>query len=442
MTRALLAFALMWMPSLAAASGGGDTSGSDQTQTYVVSIIMLVGASYLLAHFVVDWLQRRFLFSSGVEYIVIGLGLGYLSVFSDLTPMAPIIALAAGWVGLVYGMELDLRKILRINDKAVRVALFEGLGSGVLVAIGAHQFLMSGLGGEITQDQAWMAAGVMGCASAAGSSSAIDLVARRYDIDTPTVGLLRRTASLGDLISIIVFGVLFCVFHNGQPVNTVRPPNASDWFLMTVGTGLALGIFLRVFLGEDESDNSRFLAMVGVIAFASGAAFFLDLSLLTVNLVLGMVVANSAQDGEGVAATLTRTGRPMSLILLVFAGALWDPPWATSGATLDVVREAAPALLFALSYILLRVGGKLLGCWCATIGTDIRGDIARGLLAQGDEALAMAIGYKLVYDGPAVDIAYTAILASVVVHELFAPRILKGLLIDAGDIRHESVVGG
>lgn len=433
-----LVASLLGYSGVAAAASGGGGHGDDAQQAVLV-ILLMVGAAYLLAHFVVDWLQRRFLFVSGVEYIVIGLGLSALHVFSDMGRLAPIIVLAAGWVGLVYGMQLDLRRTLSANDQAVRIALLESLGSGALVAWAAHYFLRSAIV-DLPDDQAWLAAGVMGCASAAGSRSAIDLVSRRYDRDTALVHLLRRVAALGDLVSIAVFGLLFCVFHRGTTLSGFDP-GVAGWAWITVLLGVALGVLFSVFLGDEESDNSRFLAMAGIIAFASGAAFFLDLSLLTVNLILGVMVANASQDGPGVADTIARTARPMSLVLLVFAGALWRAPWSWEGGTAAVVWSAAPAVGLTVAYILLRSGGKMIGSWFASLGTGLRPDLARGLLAQGDEALAMAISMRLVYDGPAVDLAYTAILGSVVVHELFAPRILKGLLIDAGEIRNEHPVG-
>jgi len=401
-------------------------------ERWVVIVLLVVAMAYLLAHFVVDWLQKRFLFVSGFEYILLGAGLGYLSVFHDLTPLGPILALAAGWVGLVYGMELDLRELLNTQDGSARIALFEGLGSGVAVAVVAHFFFASGAIRGITPDHAWLAAGVMGCAGAAGSASAIDLVSERYGVKTDMIATLRRTAGLGDLVAIGVFGLIFCLFHKGS--GTGASLNWAEWTLMTVGIGVALGVMFTVFLGDDESENSRFLALVGIIAFASGAAFFLNLSLLAVNLILGMVVANSMQDGAGVRGTLQGTRRPMSLVLLFFSGALWVAPWHGQPLSWTAL---APTIAITGSYIAMRMGGKLVGCWIGTAGTGQRRDIGRGLLAQGDEALAMALSLRLVYEGPAIDLAYTAILGSVMVHELLAPRLLKGLLVDAGQIRRE-----
>ena len=80
----------------AAASTDSHSDGSDTLAT-VVTLVLGVGAAYLLAHFVVDGLQKRFLISTNVEYVALGVLLGpsvaAIPAFQDLTPIAPIIAL-------------------------------------------------------------------------------------------------------------------------------------------------------------------------------------------------------------------------------------------------------------------------------------------------------------------------------------------------------------
>jgi len=91
--------------------------------------------------------------------------------------------------------------------------------------------------------------------------------------------------------------------------------------------------------------------------------------------------------------------------------------------------------------------------WMASVGSSLRPDLARGLIGQGDVAIAMGITFKLVYDlglpelegtfaGSLIEATYTALLVGVMLHEILAPRILKGLLVDAGEIRDEGEVGG
>jgi hypothetical protein len=188
--------------------------------------------------------------------------------------------------------------------------------------------------------------------------------------------------------------------------------------------GLVLGALFFSFLGDDQSENNVFLAMVGILLFASGAAFFLNLSALLVNLVLGAVLAQT-RNGPRLRAELLRTAKPASLVLLLFAGALWRPV------------PLGPGILAVVGFVGLRLAGKALASWLATLGTTLRPSLFLGLLAQGEVSVAMALSFRLVYQGPTVDLAYTAVLFGVVVHELVSPRLLRGLLVDTGELRED-----
>src|SRR5690606_28725826 len=298
-------------------------------------------------------------------------------------------------------------------------AAYFAFSSGYFFPVGAP-----GTDTVVGPRQLWMAAAVMGCAAAAGSVAPLELLESRYTLAGEMPERIRRMAGLSDLLAIVVFGLIFCVLHPVDPSAPVQP-SPTEWAVVSIGLGGLLGVLFTPFLGEDDSENGRFLAMVGIIVLASGAAYFLDLSPLLVNLCLGAVLVNTARTGPQINATLERTKRPMALVLLVFAGALWRPVDPFLGAALS------------LGYIVLRLGGKAIGTYLAAWRSPLRGDYHRGLIAHGEVSVAMAVSVRLVFEGEAVDLAYTAILASVVVNDLFAPRILRGLLIDTGDIRGE-----
>src|SRR5690606_34610541 len=123
-------------------------------------------------------------------------------------------------------------------------------------------------------------------------------------------------------------------FHRqGTPLHPelpIPPLGPSDWILISILLGGGLGMLFTPFLGGDESPNGRFLALVGIITFASGAAFLLNLSPVAVNLALGAVLVNAARTGQLIGRTLVATERPMELVLLVLAGVLFRPPeWRT-----------------------------------------------------------------------------------------------------------------
>lgn len=417
----------MWTSTAWAAGSGAASASPISTLLFLIGV---VAAAYVLAHLVVERAQQRFLFVSGAEYVGLGVVLGpavfpvHLGPLQDLDALAPVFAFVAGWVGLLYGLELDLRS-LRGAWRPLRIALVDALVTGSIVTGAAFLLLRSGLLVPVEPwAAAWTAALVLGAAAAAGSSSAIDLLASRYGgLESELLPTLRKAVRLGDLVAVSVFGLVFCLFHDGATL-TAAPPTPLVWVLVTLGLGLALGLLFFLFLGDDDREANVFLGMVGILLFASGAAFFLRLAAVTVNLVLGGVLAQTPLGGR-IGRELDRTAKPVSLVLLLFAGAMWQPV------------PLVPGLVVTAGYVGLRVVGKVSASLVATIGTPLRADLFRGTLAQGNAAVAMAVSFRIVYDGPVVDLVYTAILAGTVLSELVSPRILRGLLVDAGELRED-----
>ncbi|MGB5283652.1 MAG: hypothetical protein WBN29_04025, partial [Polyangiales bacterium] len=94
-------------------------------------------------------------------------------------------------------------------------------------------------------------------------------------------------------------------------------------------------------------------------------------------------------------------------------------------------------LVALAGFLAARTGAKWIASLIAGWGTTLRKDLFRGLLAHGDVTLAMAVSFRLVYEGPAANIAYSVVLGSVIVNDLIAPRLLRGLLVDEGEIQRE-----
>src|SRR5690606_1885243 len=155
---------------------------------------------------------------------------------------------------------------------------------------------------------------------------------------------------------------------------------------------------------------------------ASGAAYFLALSALMVNLVLGIVLVNLSAAGQGVRGTLRDTERPMTIVLFVIAGALVRPaPWL-------------PVTIGFLSFIALRGLGRVIAGRLTRLRPELRSHLPRGFVSQSAVVVAMAVTFRLVVEGELVDVAYIVILLSVVFHGLLGPRRLRGLLADAGGL--------
>ncbi|MBW1830141.1 MAG: hypothetical protein DRH23_07665 [Deltaproteobacteria bacterium] len=409
-----------------AATGSAPHDSGDDLGT-VVLLVVVIGVAYVLAHNVVERLQRRFLVVTGVEYLLLGFLLGpafpAIHALDDVTGLLPIIALAAGWVGLLRGTDFDFTSLQKLDPATWRVVFLHHLLPAVTVGFGSYYFFTETGWVIVSPRDAMLSSAALACFAATDSSEPFDLLARRYQISGRLAPLLRNGTRLGDIGVILAFGLIFCVFHENAPEAQDYSP--SLWAWVTVLLGAALGFLFSLFLVGDESDNSRFLALVGIIAFASGGAYFLELSPLAVNLSMGFVLVNFARGGQLLHTTLVSTERPMALVLLVFAGALWER------------TELVPTLLGLGGFLVARTGAKWLASAIAGWGTSLRKDLFRGLLAHGNVTLAMAVSFRLVYDGEAAKIAYSVVLGSVILNGLMAPRLLRGLLVDEGEIQRE-----
>ena len=138
-----IAVALFMTPAALAAGGGHDTGGDDPLLP-VVAVLIAVALAYLGTHSLVEHLHKRFLFVSGIEYILLGVLLGPMvpgvHAFEDMSQLGPLIALGVGWVGLVYGMDLDVRDLVESRDQSVWLGTIDA--SVTLAVVGGCSYCL------------------------------------------------------------------------------------------------------------------------------------------------------------------------------------------------------------------------------------------------------------------------------------------------------------
>jgi hypothetical protein len=130
---------------------------------------------------------------------------------------------------------------------------------------------------------------------------------------------------------------------------------------VTIGLGVVVGVLIftmvRVPVGSGE-----FLAVVlGSVALGSGLAGYLYLSPIVVCFVAGALVTNfPCEQRDEIFRILNHLERPIHLLFLIVAGALWN------------VTAPAPWLIVP-AFVIARVVGKWLGVFAAakTVGQDL-----------------------------------------------------------------------
>ena len=247
-----------------------------------LSLLLVVTAAYLLAHFAVDRLQHRYFFTTGGEYLLLGVLIGPASpaftVLDDqvLRQLAPLMSLAIGWMGLLYGSRLDMPKLAGGNLTAGRIALVEALVTGCIVAATCSVVLYHLPFDWPNSESYWFAVSILAVSSVVASPAALHLVKKRLGAKGHLTETLDRVLRFNELIAIVAFGAILCIFHRENPDLSGRPTDV-EWFVLSLILGGSLGVLFFLFIGKEHDEDKQFLALVGIIVFSSGLAHSLEL---------------------------------------------------------------------------------------------------------------------------------------------------------------------
>jgi hypothetical protein len=386
-----------------------------------LTALAVITVGYILAYLVFDRLRDRFGYVGGAEYVVIGFLLGPrvtgLLGAGQVQDLTPIVSLALGWLGMLLGTYFRLPTLAVIEAAHLRVAFAEALTTFgcALAALLALFHYVAGY----AWPEALVQAVTLAAVATLSSSAAVDAVTRKAGPVSRIVPVLQLTARIDALVAVAAFGLIVAIFHQGQVSLSVRPPTSTEWAVINLAVGVASGILFHLFLGprghldEAEGSSRLFVALAGAIVVASGASYYLNLSPIFTNLILGFILANSGSAHRDVTRLLLATERPVYLALLIFAGAAWSP--------------TSPELLFiAPLFVVIRLVGRFMGGWVAgglVAPPALKNPrISRALLAQGGIAVALAVNYTQVRPDLNADVILTATLVSVLLFDIVASR--------------------
>ena len=399
--------------------------------TFILILLALLGARFSFSTANVP-AGPRLLFCTGTHFIFVGFVLGPSAmgfVTADaLEHLFPFMALGLGWVGLLFGLQFE-RDTLRAFP--VRLHVFSAgqalLTFGVLCALGIGALWTFGFAGR-TEVLLVLLAAATACISA---PAGIAIISSNFLVRGPVREMLLFVASMDALIGITVLQIVYSNYHaRGVAVLFGNMPTPV-WTLLAVGIGILCGIIF-VWLTRSRTEVEELvLFLMGITAFAAGAALQLQLSPLFVCLIMGLVVGNLVPDPRRVYRVMARWEKPIYVVFLMLAGALLHFPsvWIVP---------------LAIGYALLRGGTKIVAC-----GAMVR--IARpnfstppflglGLIPQGGISLAMALSAFLTFYGLDVagvnagQVLFSVVVLGVVISELVGPACTTLTLRRAGEI--------
>ncbi len=384
-------------------------------------------------------LGPRLLFATGTHFLLLGLLLGGygldLLTRGVMAQLNPFLALGLGWIGLLFGLQLDRRQIARFSPRFLAVALLQALlAFGLFAALAA--LLLRG-GGPLDEELRF--AILAAAATAAISTPAgVAVLSQAFRVRGPLTQLLFFVASLDALVGLFALQLTFSVYHPLR-ANIGTALSAIEWIAVAVALGLVFGIFLLWVTRPKPTPEELVLFLLGIAMLSSGAALYVGLSPLLVSALAGAVVANISPLRRRIYARLQAWEKPLYVILLVLAGALLRfPSWLV--------------LPLALGYVALRAVAKLAGAYLAVRivrpAAPRPADVGVGLLPQGGLSIAMAINVTLTYGalGPApsrtVEILFSTVLLGVAASQLIGPLLARDVLRRAGELTSAAAPAG
>lgn len=381
-----------------------------------ISLILLTVGGYLAAHVAFGWLAKRFLIVSGAEYLLLGILLGpqvtgliSASVFSGF---APFMTLALGWIGAMVGAQFYLPALVRYRAPVYRIAFFEAALTFTIVAA-VMAALFQWLFGLPMRD-ALSPAAVLGALATASSPVGIGLVARRVGMGA-TVRQLQMTTAIDALVAITAFGLLLAIDHPA-PADLPRPLTATEWAVVTVAIGVVGGTLFHLFLGEERNIDRLFISLAGAIILASGAAAYTRLSPLLPALLIGAILTNTSGSRQQIIQVLGSVERPVYFILLIFAGAAWQP-------------SDRAWLIPVLVYLVVRIATKTASAWVAAWSNRAIPALGplwgRALWGQGGLAVAIGLNYLQHDHSVLSNVVFTAAILSVLLTDLMSARVAE-----------------
>ncbi len=394
----------------------------------LLALIGLLGAQLTFARRDVP-LGPRISVAIGLPFLFVGFALGphLLEVLSHDTVarLNPMLALGLGWIGLLFGLQLDRDHLRQFPARYLAIAWLQaGIAFGIVFLFG---YVIADAWFSLRLEAVVLVAAATACVS---TPAAIALISNTYKTRGRVTRLLFYIASLDAAVGIVALGLTYSAHHAGL-LGGREALSLFEWFAFSVLLGLFFGILFLSLTRKRPRTQELLLLLIGLVLFAAGTAFYLSLSPLFICMLAGAVIGNMSPMRRRVYTALSEWEQPMYIIMLVLAGALlefsswWIPP-------------------LVAAYVGLRILAKWMGGLLASKlrppGLTLPGTFGLALTPQGGISLAMAISFVLIYNpsgsepSTAISVFFATVVLAVGTSDLIGPFLVRAVLERAGEL--------
>jgi hypothetical protein len=384
------------------ASYGDACAGVKRSRTFALVNPLLALALVLAAGLAVTRLPLPHLrhslsldlvLAAGAPLVLVGLllgpGLGVLDR-GTLRALAPVAALGIGWIGAVFGAQLEWRLLRRIPRRAWALAALQAAAMLLLTAVTAWWLTRSVPALAAAWHPKRPALLTIAAAAMISGPGAVALVARAAGLRPSRARALGRAAMLDTMFGALVFMLALGLYHPRQSFAVGGAVLGwAHWVAVAVAASGGAGV-LFLWLSRLRTDTRGLgVDLLGVTLLGSGIGYAADLSPFVVCALATGLIVNLSPLKRRVQALLLGWEHPIYAIFLIVAGALLDFPsaWILAAALLlGVVRVATrwAAVRYGRTWLQLR---------------DLPPHVGLATVAQGGVALAVALSFNLIYAG-------------------------------------------
>jgi hypothetical protein len=388
--------------------------------------IYAFGLIILIAFFGARFITRgtslssvNYFFYSGFIYIFLGLSLGRsgLEVLSPsvLKGLTPLISLGLGWVGFLFGFQLETKYLKRFPGKYISLSflqfLFVSLFGGLVFFLILRALYPSG--------QIFLLYGMavaLGLLLSLNSPTLLSMASNVIPKRGNYYYLSRFLVSVSGFWGIVGLALLSSFWHFPFFESKIFLRGGGLLFLSTVFPVL-IGFLFHFLTKKRTSEEQMRVYLLGLVFFVSGAAFYFNLPPLYLSMVLGITFSNLTKIHEKLYPLLLSTEKPLYIIFLILIGALWE---------VDLDFRVG---IFVVLMVVLRVITYILPLPYFKVVLDfpLRLPVRFGLcfLSSGGIGVAFAVSMKLAYPLLLADIFLTIALFGILITEFISPWGLK-----------------
>lgn len=389
-------------------------------------LLLLLAAAYFGSLLAEGRAIRGFGLPSGAAWLVLGMLLGphALRVFegSTLLELEPLVIVGLGWTALVVGVDYGYVGERRIGWRGMGLGWLLSALCGMGVAASTWWYATTHL--ALRSTEAGITALAMALVSSETTRHAVRWISEARGADGPLARMLAEISDADDALPLLGLAVLMA--YVAQPSLSVD--FSIGWRLVvTLSLGVLIGLIAAGLLAQSLAFGESWLVIIGSALLGIGTSMRLGASALTVMFVVGVVISRSSHRHTELRKMLAPTERPVTLPLLLLAG-----------ATLEPTHTSWPVLGLVGIVIGARLAMKLVSGWivAAFVPAARKSPSATGGALCASGTLAMSIGlytYLNLKSPLGAELLLVAALATVL-GELLGPAALRRALQKAGEV--------